>query len=193
MISQAGLAYSENPFDLERYRKLQNLATEILAAHSDLNYSVIHTLLESEVGYTTPKIDVRGMIILEGQVLLVQEKLDGNRWTLPGGWADVNESPSEAVAREVYEETGYSCRASRLLAVYDRNKHPHPPTLWHTYKLFFLCEITGGEPKSSLETGITACFAPDMLPELSVARVTYSQIDRLLYLASQPQMPTDFD
>jgi len=123
----------------------------------------------------------------------VQEVQDGGRWTLPGGWADIYESPSESVEREVFEESGYRARAVRLLAVYDRQKWPHPPHPNYTYKLFFLCEITGGQPATSLETSGVGWFGPDELPELSTARILPEQIARLFEHARHPDWPADFD
>ncbi len=79
-------------------------------------------------GYATPKVDVRGSVFRDDQILLVKERADG-LWTLPGGWADVNESPREAVVREIMEESGYHTRANKLLAVWDRAKHQHTPLL----------------------------------------------------------------
>lgn len=192
-LAQAGLAYTEGPFDRERYEALRDLAAEIVAAGSETELPVVRDLFKAEQGYLTPKVDVRGVVFQDDRVLLVRELLDGGRWTLPGGWADVTDSPREAVEREVWEESGYRARAVKLLAVYDRRRHGHPPHLFTIYKFFFLCEITGGAPATSLETAGATFFAEDALPELSLGRVTPSELTRLFEHHRHPEWPTDFD
>ncbi|MEH1946271.1 MAG: NUDIX hydrolase [Nostoc sp.] len=191
-IAQNGLAYSEGPFDIERYQQLRAIATEIMASYSNVEHSYILDLFSRELGYATPKVDVRGAIFRDDTILLVKERVDGC-WTLPGGWADVGESASEAVVKEVYEESGYQARAIKLLAVYDRNKQGHPPLPFYVYKLFFHCELIGGSPSSSIETEEVGFFPEGALPELSLGRVTPAQINRLFQHYRQPNLPTDFD
>lgn len=192
-LAQAGLTYSENPFDLERYQVLQKIAAEILASQSDLSYQQAEQLVIDEKGYMTPKVDVRGVVFKEGKILLVKELLDGGRWTLPGGWVDVGEPPSKAAEREVWEESGYQVKAKKILAVYDRDLHSPNTYLYQIYKLFFLCEITGGEAATSIETGGVEFFARDQIPELSTARVTEKQIKRFFDFLENPHWETDFD
>jgi ADP-ribose pyrophosphatase YjhB (NUDIX family) len=191
-ISQSGLTYTRNPFEIERYEAVGEIAAEIIAAHSDLDIARVRDLFATEGGYATPKVDVRGVVFRDDQILLVKELRDGY-WTLPGGWADVNDSPAEATVREVYEESGYRTRAIKLLACYDRNRHGHPPYGYHIYKLFFLCELTGGAPAESIETGGVGFFAADEIPELSLPRVTPAQIERFFAHHRHPEWPTDFD
>ncbi|MBN1643029.1 MAG: NUDIX hydrolase [Anaerolineae bacterium] len=191
-IAQSGLTYTRNPFEIERYEAVREIAAEIVATHSDLDIDQVRDLFAAEQGYATPKVDVRGVVFHEDRILLVKELRDG-RWTLPGGWADVNDSPAEATVREVYEESGYHSRAVKLLACYDRNRHGHPPYGFHIYKLFFLCELTGGAPAESIETGGARFFGEDEIPELSLPRVTPSQIARFFAHHRHPEWPTDFD
>lgn len=193
-IAQIGLEYASDPFDRERYDEIRGIAAAIAAAHTDASAETIAGLFARDEGYATPKIDVRGVVLREGRILLVRERSDGG-WTLPGGWADVGDSPTEAVTREVREETGYTVRVTRLLALYDRDapRHGHPPYAYHAYKAFFLCELTGGEAALSVETDGVDFFAPDDLPRLSNMRVTEPQITRIVALANQPGAPTDLD
>ena len=128
----------------------------------------------------------------DDRVLLVRERSDG-RWTLPGGWVDVNDSPSAAVAREILEESGYRARAVKLAALVDKNRHPHPPGVHHIYKLMFLCELTGGAPAPSQETDAVDFFPVAALPQLSTGRILASQIERLYRHHLDPALPTDFD
>ncbi|MDZ8183945.1 MAG: NUDIX hydrolase [Nostoc sp. ChiSLP02] len=191
-IAQNGLTYSEGVYDIERYKQLRAIATEIMATYSNVEHSYLLDLFSREVGYATPKVDVRGAIFRDDTILLVKERADGG-WTLPGGWADVGESPSEVVVKEVYEESGYQTRAIKLLAVYDRDKQGHPPFPFYVYKLFFHCELIGGSASSSIETEAVDFFPEDALPELSIGRVTPAQITRLFQHYRQPDLPTDFD
>ena len=193
-ISQTGLHFSRDPFDTERYQQVREVASQMLQCHSNLSREQIVTLDASDLGYATPKVDVRGAIIREGGILMVREIADQGRWTLPGGWADPNETPSEAVVREVYEESGYRTRAIKLVGVYDRAKQGLvPPYPFHIYKHFFLCEIVGGSPRKSVETSEIGFFPEDGLPELSVARISASLIRRCFAHQRQGELPTDFD
>jgi ADP-ribose pyrophosphatase YjhB (NUDIX family) len=192
-ISQNGLTFAQNPYDVERYQAVRQIAAEMMASGSGTDLEQVLDWLSSETGYATPKVDVRGAIFRGDTVLLVRERSD-NRWTLPGGWADVGESPSESVVREVYEESGFQTTAVKLLAVYDRSKHPHYPLFpYHVYKMFFLCDITGGEAKGSIETAEVAFFRRTAIPDLSTSRVTAAQIERLFEHHAHPEWQTDFD
>ena len=200
-IAQTGLHYNPPPFDRERYEHVGEIAAEMMNATGSADLDTIRALFDAQSGHATPKTDVRGVVFRDGCILLVQEKLDGNRWTLPGGWADIGESAGEAVVREIYEESGYSTRAVKLLALYDRNKHEHPPYPFHAYKAFFRCELSDAERRidpaqtgaSFTETGEVGWFAEDALPELSVGRVTQVEIVRFFQHLRQPDLPTDFD
>jgi ADP-ribose pyrophosphatase YjhB (NUDIX family) len=191
-IAQAGLTYTQGAYDRERYHALQRIAAEMLAAHSALDVDEGLRLLQAEQGYATPKVDVRGAVFRDGKLLLVREREDG-LWTLPGGWADVGDSPAEAVVREIQEESGYRTRATKVLAVWDRDRHGHPPLFWYVYKLVILCELTGGEAADSLETEGADFFSEDEIPPLSIGRVTPSQIARIFEHHRHPEWATEFD
>jgi ADP-ribose pyrophosphatase YjhB (NUDIX family) len=175
-IAQSGLHFSESEYDRERYQRILKISIEIFSEHSGESPSLISRLFESQTGYATPKVDVRGVVFLDGKLLLVQERTDG-LWTLPGGWADVEDSPSEAVEREILEESGFHAKAERMLAVFDRAKHAHePPFPFHVYKLFMLCRLQAGEARPTLETSAVGFFSENEIPRLSVSRVTVDQI-----------------
>lgn len=177
-ISQAGLAYSKDIYDLERFEMLRDLSIEIMNEYTEVETDKIKTLFASETGYATPKVDVRGVIFEQDKILLVREKLDGD-WALPGGWADIGLSPKEVVVKEVKEEAGLEVHPVRLLGVLDKKFHDHPPAASHVYKMFILCEVTGGETQAGLETLQVGYFGEDELPPLSAERVTLKQIQRL--------------
>lgn len=191
-IAQAGLTYSENPYDVERYHLIQHLAAEILAEYTQADLTPALGMLEREQGYATPKLDGRGVVFQDGRILLVKELSDGG-WTLPGGWVDVAEPPSKAVEREVFEESGYRVKAVRLLALYDRSLHGHPPHPFSIYKMYFACDLIGGQPADSHETAGARFFGEDEIPPLSVARTTEDEIHRMFALQRDPAHPTEFD
>lgn len=192
-ISQNGLEYAANPFDVERYEAVRRVAAEIMAAGADVDVEPVLNLFSQEAGYATPKVDVRGVVFQDDAILLVKERVD-NAWTLPGGWADPGLSPGENVVKEIFEESGYESRVVKLLAVYDRSRHPHqPPFPFHIYKFFFLCEITGGQAGTSVETADVGFFPEDGIPPLSITRVTPRQIARMFELRRHPDWPPDCD
>lgn len=192
-IAQTGIAFSQDPFERERFESVRRIAAEILVSHTDVPADRVRGILESQTGYATPKVGVRAAVFQQGKILLVKERLDKGRWTPPGGFIDINESPAGAVVREVKEESGFDVRPVRLLQLYDPQKHDHPPKLFHIYHLYFECRITGGSPTSSLETDGVGFFPEHNLPELSAARVTPRQISRLFEYHRNPGLPTVFD
>ena len=192
--AQTGLAYTKDAYDRQRYEGLQQLAADIVAQASGIDAEVVEGLFAQQTGYATPKIDVRGAVFKDGKVLLVQERADAGRWTLPGGWADVNRSPSDSVIAEVREEAGLEVKPVKLAAIYDRARHPHvPPYPFHIYKMFFICEAIGSVPSPGMETEAVAFFHAHELPELSVSRVLDYQIERMFAHARSPNLPTEFD
>lgn len=194
-IAQAGLTFARDPYDLERYEALRALAVEIMAAHTDAPASAIAALFRGETGYPTPKIDVRGAVFdAQGRILMVREASDGHRWTLPGGWADVNLSTADCTVKEVREESGYEARIVRPVAIWDRARQGHPPSAYSCLKMFYLCELIGGAPATSLETSEVGWFARDAIPaDLSVGRTLLHQIERMFEHHADPQLPIDYD
>jgi ADP-ribose pyrophosphatase YjhB (NUDIX family) len=193
-IAQTGLTFATSTFDRERYTAIRSLAASMMATHSDADFARVEGLFAEQTGYATPKVDVRGAVIEEARILLVREVADSGRWTIPGGWADVNQSPSESVIRELQEESGLAIRVRKLAGVYDRTRQGHPPHPFHVYRLFFLCDIVGGVPKAGLETSEVAFFGENEIPkELSLERTLPHQIRRMFEHARDKDLPTDFD
>jgi 8-oxo-dGTP pyrophosphatase MutT (NUDIX family) len=205
-IAQSGAYYArqfDHPFDLERYAQIERIAAEIIAASEPGRIDAlahIENLFAAQAGHATPKIDVRGVVFHDDKILLVQEKLDGDRWTLPGGWADVGESAAESTVREVWEESGYRVRAAKLIALYNRDdvRHGHPPFVFHAYKAFFRCQLVSDQrdiDPNNIETGEIGWFAePDITGlDLSIGRVTAAQIARFFEHRRQPDLPTEYD
>lgn len=191
-ISQAGLAYTKDVYDKERFERLRELSIEIMQEYTEAGSDKIRSLFASETGYQTPKVDVRGVIFQNGKLLLVREKADG-AWALPGGWADVGLSPAEVAVKEVKEEAGFDVRAVRLLAVLDKKFHGHPPSPFHVYKMFVECAITGGAAGIGTETSDVGFFGRDELPPLSVERNTAEQLERLFEYENRADLPVWLD
>ena len=184
-IAQAGLTYTENPYDIDRYEQIREISIGIMENHSGLEESFIREVFMAEKGYPTPKVDIRAVIFRDEKILMVRERLDG-RWSIPGGWADVGLSPFEIAEKETREEAGMQVKALRLLAVLDKMKHNHPPDIYHAYKLFILCKDQGGTPSPGMETLDAAFFSLNELPPLSVERNTSEQIELMFEYFHEP-------
>jgi len=192
-IAQIGIEYCKDPYDRQRYEEIQRLAAEMTAKSAGLaDIGPLVELFKNEVGYATPKIDIRTAVFDQDRILLVRERADG-LWTLPGGWADIGESPSSAAVREVKEESGYEIVVRKLAAVYDRDKHGHPPMAYHVYKFFFIGELCGGRAEPSLETSGVEFFGEDELPPLSMTRVTPAQLKHMFGHFRNPGWATSYD
>jgi ADP-ribose pyrophosphatase YjhB (NUDIX family) len=194
-IAQTGLTYAQDPFDRERYMQVRAVAAQMMAAPTGLDPIRLEALFAAEEGYATPKVGVRaGAFRDDGAILLVREALDG-RWSLPGGWADVNQTPSEAIAHEVLEESGFEVRVRKLAALYDQERQPPAPLRpFHIYRLFFVCDITGGTARTSIETTEIGFFTAGAIsPDLSLARTTPEHIARMFAHYRNPDLPTEFD
>jgi len=194
-IAQTGLAFSKDPYDRDRFAALRRLSARIMAEHTSADVARIETLFEAETGYATPKVGVRGAVFdAEGRILMVRESIDGHRWTLPGGWADVNQTPAQSVVREVFEESGYHVRPVKLAAVWDRARQAHPPMAFSVVRMFFVSTLEGGAPTTSMETSEVGWFAEDVIPtDLSLPRTLPAHISRMFEHWRDPGLPTEFD
>jgi ADP-ribose pyrophosphatase YjhB (NUDIX family) len=192
-LAQAGIAYSTNAYDLERFQEIRLLSANLLEELTDEPYEKILRVFTSETGYQTPKVDIRAVVFRgDDEILLVQEKIDGNKWTLPGGWADVGCTPSEVAVKETREETGLTVKPVRLLAVFDKREHSHPPQPWYVYKLFIRCQVDGGALlDETIETSGARWFHRHQVSTLplSTDRVTLSQLETLFAFANNPDLP----
>ncbi len=174
-IAQAGLTFSKDKYDLERFEQIRDLSVEIMSEHTGATGEKIRDLFASETGYQTPKVDIRASIIKDHKILLIREKIDG-AWALPGGWADVNTSVSESVRKECHEEAGADVVPKRIIAILLANRHNDPLLLYTTYKIFVECELTELNFRENIETHEARFFEPGNIPELSTGRTTTEQI-----------------
>jgi ADP-ribose pyrophosphatase YjhB (NUDIX family) len=191
-LAQTGLHYSTDEYNRQRYTRLLEIAAEIVSQNTQLDYEALHQAFTMPIGYATPRVDVRAAVFQDGKLLMVREKADGG-WTLPGGWADVGDVPSEAAERETWEEAGYHVKAQRLIGVYDANRI-EPLEIFHAYKLVFLCQIVDGEARPSFETSAVGFFRRDQIPEyLSGERTRPRHIEDAFHVLENPQQPAVFD
>lgn len=191
-LSQAGLTFTKDPYDMERFIELRNISAEIMQAYTGLEMKKISDLFTNETGFQTPKADVRGVVFKNDQILMVKES-SNQRWSLPGGFCDIGLSPSENTIKEIKEESGYDVKTTKLLAIFDSTKHPHPPLPYHYYKIFIQCEIIGGAPTTGIETTSIQFFSEHDLPALSVDRNTESQIKLIFEFLRNPNKQTIFE
>jgi len=191
-LSQTGLTFSSSDYETQRYTRLAEIAAEIVQHHSGVSKESLLNDFLMQPGYATPKVDVRGAVICDDQILLVQERVD-SRWCMPGGWADVGETPSEMVVREVWEESGFRVKPRRVVGVYDANRSGRPLSLYHAYKLVFLCELVGGEARPSDETLAVGFFSFDNLPPLSSNRTNERHLADVQAHLQEPGRLAAFD
>lgn len=173
-LAQAGLTYSKDPFDIERFQRIRDIAAEMMSVKSGLSVDVVKGLFCNETGYQTPKLDTRAAIFKDGKMLLVMEK--NGTWSLPGGWVDVLETVKSNTEKEVREEAGLNVRATRVIALHDKNKHNTKPFAYNVCKVFVECEVIGGAFQENIETVESRYFSEDDLPQLAEEKNTEEQI-----------------
>jgi len=191
-LAQTGYEYAGDEFQKDRCRRLMEIAAEMVSENSDLKFISIAEAFKEQLGYATPKVDVRAAVFDQGKLLLVREVEDGG-WTMPGGWADVGDVPSEAAEREAWEETGFRVKARKVIGVYDANRIA-PLQLFHAFKVVFLCDLLGGEARPSRETSEVGFFSREEIPpQLSGERTRTRHIEDAFAALQDPSIPAVFD
>jgi ADP-ribose pyrophosphatase YjhB (NUDIX family) len=191
-LAQTGLTYSESEYATQRYQRLTEIAAEMVQSSAGLAAGPLVEDFVAQPGYATPKVDVRGAVLQGGRILLVQERSDG-RWCMPGGWADVGDLPSEAVVREVWEESGFRVAAHKVIGVYDVNRSGTPLEFYHAYKVIFLCQLQGGSARSGSETADVGFFSFNDVPPLSANRTNERHLAEVQAHLRDPHRPAAFD
>ncbi len=192
-IADLGLLYAYDPFDRERYTELHAISLKMMSQLADTPLSKITDFYAPITDYPTPKVDIRALILNENnQILLVQERSDG-RWSLPGGWADIGLTPREVAAKEVLEETGLTVSPTRLLAVFDKKCHPHPPQAYYVYKFVIFCTYILGDLRPAHDILDARYFDINDLPSLSENRILKSQIELVFQKVQINDFKTYFD
>lgn len=191
-LAQTGLHYAPDDYHRDRYRRLMDIAAEITAEHTGLAKEKLEAAFLEPRGYATPKIDVRGAVFRGGKILLVRERVDGG-WCMPGGWGDVGELPSKMVEREVWEESGLRVRAARIVGIFDTNREDADNDIMHAYKIVFLCDDLGGDPRPSNETSAAGFFGKDEIPPLSSKRTSQRNLREVFAHFEDPGLLPVFD
>jgi ADP-ribose pyrophosphatase YjhB (NUDIX family) len=191
-IAQAGLTFGADTYDLDRYEQIRSIAVDILHEYTDIDHKKIRELFASETGYQTPKVDIRAAVFKDEKILMVREKVDG-RWSLPGGWADVNTSVSESAVRECIEEAGANVKPKRIIAIHLANKQNNFIYPFTIYKILVECELIEYNFKDNTETLESGFFTLDNLPELSVERNNLKQINLCFEAKKSKVFETIFD
>ena len=190
-IAQAGLAYSKDPYDLERFARLRELAAKMLSRGSGLPEKTVRDVFLCETGYQTPKIDTRAAIVEDGRILLVEENT--GLWALPGGWMDVDTTISQNTAKEAFEEAGLKVLPRRLIALQEHNLHNGPTLAIGIVKVFVLCERLSGEFEANIETVRSGFFRAEELPPLATSKTTEAQVRMCLAAAKDEDWQPLFD
>ena len=191
-LAQSGLAYTTNVYDIERYERLREISAEMIEEKSNINLEKVKDLFCKETGYQTPKIDTRAAIFKDNKILLVHE--NNGTWSLPGGWCDVLESVKSNTIKEVKEEAGLDVKATKIIAVQDRNRHNRPIYAYGICKIFVMCEIIGGEFKENIETTEMKYFALDELPEnFANEKCTKEQVEMCFGAKDDENWKVQFD
>ncbi len=190
-LAQAGLTYGKDIFDKERYARIREISAEMMAYKTDIPIQKVKELFCNETGYQTPKLDTRAAIFQNGKILLVRE--NSGKWSLPGGWVDVNVSVKENTIKEVKEEAGLDVTADKVIAIQDRSKHNQPVYAYGVCKIFVLCTIIGGTFKENIETTGFAYFSENELPELAVEKNNEEQVRMCFEAYRAPNWSTLFD
>jgi len=191
-LAQTGAAFAETGYEKDRYKRLNEITAEIIEHHTTLEKESVAKVLMEHPGYATPKIDVRAAVIKDGKILLVQESTD-NCWAMPGGWADVGDVPSEVASRECKEESGFDVKPIKVIGVYDANRVGGKLEFFHAFKIIFLCELLGGEARTSDETLDVKFFDFNKLPELSLNRTNEKHLNEIKLHLSNSERKTFFD
>lgn len=192
-IAHLGLTYANNEYDEERYRELEQISLEMMTMVTDIPLEQLSLYFNNEREYITPKVDIRAVVFNDrDEILLVKEKADA-KWSLPGGWADIGQSPTETAVKEVLEETGFTVKPVKLLAVLDKRCHPHPPQPDYVYKVFIQCGIVGGERQKAFDILDIGFFSQNAIPDLSLHRVLPQQIDLMFDYLHNPEKHAHID
>lgn len=191
-LAQAGLAYTSNVYDIERYERLRKISAEMISEKTNISTEKVEELFCNESGYQTPKLDTRAAVFKENKILLTHE--NNGTWSLPGGWVDVLESIKSNTEKEVKEETGLDVKAVKVIAIQDRNKHNIPVYAYGVCKVFVLCELIGGRFEENIETTEIKYFSLDEIPEnLAKEKTTKEQIEMCFEAYKNKNWQTQFD
>ncbi len=172
-IAQNGLTYTKDLYDKERFERVREISAQFMSMKTGFSLERVKDIFCNETGYQTPKIETRAAMFSKNKILLVKEQ---EKWALPGGWVDYNETIASSTIKEVKEETGLDVIPLRIIAIQDRNKHNSPKFAYGICKVFILCSIVSGSFQPNNETTESGFFSLNELPILDENKTIYNQI-----------------
>jgi ADP-ribose pyrophosphatase YjhB (NUDIX family) len=149
-IAQNGLIYCNNEHDRLKYSRLLEIAIAQYSELLDLDIEIIRDLFLKNTGIITPKVGVNAAVFKEGKLLICLRK-DDNCWEVPGGWAELSESPRNTIIRELMEETSLNIKPEQVIEVFSRKPGDfgQPFTSFH---ILYFAKYVSGEFLESNET-----------------------------------------
>lgn len=174
-IAKIGLIFSTDPYAIANYHQINDLTREML--ENFMNVSLERNNFFARDIYPTPNVSVRTIIFNDQQeVLLVKEARDG-AYSLPGGWCDLYDSPSEAARQECRQEAGADVTIERLVGVFNRTPYKAGVAV-PEYMIVFVGKVNGPLQDHEHETTDVGYFPINQLPELSrkVSREEYVRV-----------------
>jgi 8-oxo-dGTP diphosphatase len=90
-------------------------------------------------------VSVAAAVVRDDGKMLAIKRRDNGHWEPPGGVVNVGESLTEALAREVREETGYTVTVNSVSGIYQNMKR-------QIVALVFRCDVVSGEAQVSDES-----------------------------------------
>lgn len=176
-IAHIGKTFSTDPYALENYTELQKISLEMLEKFMDVKFD--RPELFTRDIYPTPNLSVRTMIVNEKDEILMVKESNSDTWSLPGGWCELYDSPSEAAFNEVSQEAGVDPKIIRLIGILNRTPFKASGSV-PEYVIIFEGAIDGKKFHSHThETNDVRFFPLEKLPEIS-RKLTKEEIDRLI-------------
>lgn len=162
-ISRIGLLYSKDPYALENYEEIRKITIEAIENFNNLSFE--RPLYFERDIYPTPNLSTRTIIFNENHELLMVQEAKNGLWSLPGGWIDLYDSPSEGAKKECLQEAGAEVEIINLLGIKDVSQYS-------SSKLSEFVIVFEGRLKSFVqehchETSDVRFFPLDKLPPLS--------------------------
>ena len=176
-IAKIGLIYSKDPYAITNYQQINDLSLEFLENFLDVKFDRPNYFRRDI--YPTPNISVRVVILNEDKtkVLMVREAKTQN-YSLPGGWADLYDSPSDTAKNEAKQEAGANIDIIRLVGLVNHTPYKSAPAL-PEYVAIFEARLEGELQEHEYETDDVNWFDVNHLPEIS-RKCSIEEIKRMI-------------
>lgn len=179
-ISKIGLIYSKDPYAITNYKEIQELSTKYLEDFVNVKFDRPN-YFKREI-YPTPNVSVRTVILNneKNRVLMVKE-VNLQAYSLPGGWADLYDSPSKTARNECMQEAGADIDIVRLVGITDRTPFKNPTSI-PEYVIIFEARLVGELGEHEYETDDVGWFDVDNLPLIS-KKTSKQELERFIKAA----------